>query len=245
MMSGFRPGLVPTLITVPTLIVLICLGFWQLDRREQKATLIERVESRMDLDPVPLPAQIHDPDVWDYRPVTVTGRYVHDQEMYLFGRTYQRTPGIHVITPLEREDGAGVVLVNRGWVPLQRQAPETRPASQPKGRVTLTAIARMPVSAVNWATPDNDLVTNSWFWIDLPAMARFADVAAAVQPVYLEVRAGESGDPLPVGGQTRIDFPNNHLQYALTWFGCAVALLVIYVLSQTKAGGPRRGQAGR
>lgn len=230
----FRPGLGPTLFTIPCLILLVYLGVWQLQRRDEKAALIQRVEHGLQQPPVPLPAVIDDPEAWDYRPVRVTGRYLHDREIHLLGRTDNGQPGLHVITPLQRADGAGTVLVNRGWVPLERRASGSRPDSLPAGRVTVQAIARAPANEADWWTPENDLDLNDWFWVDVSAMAAFAGISETVQPVYLEVGVDPDPDALPVAGQTRIDFPNNHLQYALTWFGLAVALMVVYGVSQAQ-----------
>ena len=92
--------------------------------------------------------------------------------------------------------------------------------------VAVTGIVRVPETQATF-TPDNEVGANRWFWRDLPAMAR-AIGAAEVAPFYLEAEKSDVPGGWPEGGQTRVELPNNHLQYAITWFLMAAALLVIY-----------------
>ncbi len=225
---GFRPRLVPTLLAVPMLAILVTLGVWQLERLEWKTALIDRIEARLDAPAATLPAGIADPAAWEYRRVAVEGRFLHDRELYLAGRAHERRLGYHVVTPLVRADVPGdpVILVDRGWVPEPARDPATRPESLPAGTVRVEGIARLPAEP-GWFTPDNRPAANEWYWRDLPAMAAAVGMAPAA-PLFLEA-ADRDPDSLPIGGRTRIDLPNNHLQYALTWFALALALLAIYI----------------
>ncbi len=222
-----RLALWPTVFLIPALALLITLGIWQLQRLDEKTALITRIESGLAADPAPLPRSIVDPEAWDYRRVTLDGTFLHDRELYLVGRTRRGQPGLHVVTPLRRDGpGSQAILVNRGWVPLDRRDRATRSEGLPAGPQTLSGIARLPPER-GWMQPDNDPQANEWYWLDIPAMAE----AAATGPVpVLIVEAEAVGEALPIGGQTRLDIPNNHLQYAITWFSFAVVLLVIYVL---------------
>jgi surfeit locus 1 family protein len=78
--------------------------------------------------------------------------------------------------------------------------------------------------------PDNDLAANQWFSRDLPAMARsmFPGGTVPVAPFFLEARESEVPGGWPKGGQTRLRLANDHLQYALTWFGLALCLVAVY-----------------
>ena len=119
-----------------------------------------------------------------------------------------------------------IILVNRGWIPLDARDPAVRADGLPAGMVTISGIARRPPER-GWMQPDNESDANLWFWVDVAAMAE----AVAVGPVpALILEADAAGEALPIGGQTRLDIPNNHLQYAITWFAFAMILLVIYVL---------------
>lgn len=225
------PGLLPTLIVVPMLAILIGLGIWQLERLDWKADLLARIEAQTASAPVALPAEIDDPGAWAYRRVTVTGTFLHDRELYLLPRTHEGASGLHVLTPLRRTDlGTGGrdahVLIDRGWVPVDARDPARRPDGRVTGVLTVEGIARAPADKA-WMQPDNRPDSNEWYGVDLAAMARHAGVDG-LAPVFVEADAAPQPGGLPIGGQTRIAFANNHLQYALTWFGLAAVLVVVY-----------------
>ena len=79
--------------------------------------------------------------------------------------------------------------------------------------------------------PANDAARNEWFWFDLPAMKQAASAPDAA-PFYIEAGPAPNPGGFPIGGQTIFQLPSNHLQYAITWFALAIALAVIYVVSQ-------------
>jgi surfeit locus 1 family protein len=232
-MARFRPLLWPTLFTVPAIVVLIGLGVWQLERLEWKLGIIANIESRTGLPPIALPPNdAIDPDALEYRPVTVRGRFQHEKEMHLIAASRRGNSGYQVITPLERADG-GTVLVNRGWVPKEKVDPATRSEGQLPGEVTVTGLVRKPWHQ-GWFVPDNNPERNIWFYGDAQAMARHAGVDAP--PVFIEADATENPGGFPIGGQTRLNIPNDHLGYALTWFGFAVVLAVIYFVYHRREG---------
>lgn len=223
---SFRPTRGAAIAATICFILLIGLGTWQLQRLSWKVGLIRHIQSQMAAPPVPLPAAIADPAAFDFRAVTVTGTLRPDREMRLIEQLLHGQVGDRIVEPLVRPDG-GTVLVVRGWVPADRAAPASRPGSEPQGTVAIAGVARVPAPQ-GWMQPENQPAANQWFWIDLKAMARAAGVAA-VAPVVVYEAAGQAGQ-LPVGGPPIIDLPNNHLQYALTWYGLALALVVIFVL---------------
>jgi len=231
-----RPRLWPTLLTVPSLVVLIGLGTWQLQRLAWKTDLLDRIEARMAAAPAPLPADLDDPAAWDYRRVTATGRFRPETTLHWVARTHDGQTGVDLITPLVRDDGTAV-LVNRGWVPA-----ETDPgaAPPPGGTVAVEGVARVPPPR-GWMRPDNDPAANVWYWVDLDAMAAAAGLDNPA-PVLLQA-ADADPDALPVGGRTRVSIPNDHLEYALTWYGLAVVLVGVYVAYHRRrddAAAPRR-----
>jgi len=218
----FRPSLWATLFTVPAVLVMLALGTWQVERLHWKTALIERVHERMGAAPVPLPAAIPNPDDFDLRPVTVTGRFRHDKAMLTLARPRQGQVGYEVVTPLERADGGPPVLVNRGWVPMDKR---DAGRSGEGGTVTVRGVARVP-AAPSWMQPGNRPGAEVWTHVDLPAMAAAAGLFA-VAPLVVEAAPGPG---LPSGIEPRIELPNNHLQYAVTWYSFAATLLIIYVL---------------
>lgn len=222
----FKFTFLPTLITVPALIVLLGLGGWQLQRLQWKETLIVRLQTRAEQTPAALPTGALEEEADEFRAVTVTGRFDHANEFYLVNRSLNGNPGMHVLTPLLRNDGAGAVLVNRGWVPFDKVDPDTRAKGQIEGEVTVTGILRFPKGPGPF-TPDNDVEKNDWFYIDLDRMEKIA--GADFENYYLMSGDKDIPGDYPVGAQWTLDVRNNHLQYALTWFGLAAALLIIYL----------------
>jgi surfeit locus 1 family protein len=228
--ARFHPTLWPTLITVPTLILLVGLGVWQLERLEWKEALIAERQSRSSQPAIALPADLDDAARLQYLPVRVRGRFRHDRELYLAARTFEGQVGLHVVTPLVLADGR-MLLVDRGWIPDGRRDPATRPEGQVAGEIELTGLVRLPGWAgMSWLKPDNQPAENLWFWIDPAAMAAAAGLDGVIPEIYLDAGPAENPGGWPKGGQTRIDLPNDHLQYAITWFTLALSLAVIYVV---------------
>ena len=222
-----------TLATLVGLALLIGLGVWQLQRLQWKEGLIARVEARTKSEPITLDQAIalaREGRDLSYTPVTAEGRYHHSLERYLYALSPEGEPGWHVITPLETVKGT-MVLVDRGFVPEALRDPATRKQGEVPEVVTVTGLVR-DSEAPSLFVPDNEPDKNQWFSRDLPAMVQsmFPGGTVQVAPFFLEAKAGEVPGGWPQGGQTRVNFPNNHLQYAITWFLLAGALATIYVI---------------
>jgi len=221
-----------TALVLAALGVLIGLGVWQLKRLAWKEGLIAQIEARIDSDPISLKEAERlaregtDPS---YYRVTVEGRLLHDKELYLYALS-EGKPGWHVITPLEATTGE-IVLIDRGFVPDERKDPSSRSQGQIEGLTKVTGILRLPDKQALF-TPDNEPSANRWFWRDLDAMsgALFPEGTVMVAPFFLEADASPVPGGWPKGGQTRLEIPNVHLQYAITWFLLAAALLIIYAV---------------
>ncbi len=217
--------LVITLFVLPMLAVLIGLGVWQLDRLSWKRDLIAAMEQRMGEAPLELSEILALPaDERPWRPVRVVGTFLNDREMPLYRPAVDGgAVGYHIITPLLLADGRAV-LVNRGWVPLEKRLAESRTGS-PEGQVWVTGIVR-DVGERTTFTNDNNPSTGEWYWFDPDAMA--AEAGVPLLPIVVVADQGSDPQQLPIGGQVRLEIPNHHLQYALTWFALAAVLLVIY-----------------
>lgn len=213
---------------LPVFVALVGLGAWQVQRLHWKEGLIAAVDARIALPPRPLDEVLASGDDIDYRPVTVSGTFVHSGERHFFS-TFNGETGFQLFTPLDR--GGGVhVFVNRGFVPYDRKDPATRAEGQVSGPVTITGLARAVLSGKPGRfLPDNDPSGNMFYWKDLDAMAASAGLPAGARVLPLFIDAGPAPNPggLPVGGTTIVAFPNNHLQYAVTWFGLALALALV------------------
>ncbi|HJU15350.1 MAG TPA: SURF1 family protein [Stellaceae bacterium] len=233
---GFRPRLWPTVFALPVLVLLLALGVWQVQRLHWKEGLIAERQAATSAAPVPVPASLDRPrSDMEFRHVFARGVFLNDKEIYVYAAPRAGEIGFDVLTPLVQKDGQ-IVFVNRGFVPVGLRDPEKRAAGEIAGPVRVAGLLRLPPAGKpNWFVPANDPRHNRWFWIDLANMAA-ADGLSRVAPFYVDADATPNPGGWPEGGLTRVHLPNNHLQYALTWFSLAVALLVIYVLYHRKPG---------
>ncbi len=231
----FRPRLWPSLATLGALALLLGLGSWQVQRLHWKEGLIAARTAQLAAPPAPLPDTAADWRAWDFRKVSVRGSFRHDLEQRFGAYTFDDQFGQHILTPLLRPDGAAI-LVDRGFVPADRAAVETRRQGEVAGTVEVTGIARYRgADRPGWFTPANQPADRIWYWYDLPALARA--VGLELLPVVVEADATPNPGGLPIGGQTRTLLPNNHLQYAITWYGLAVALVAVYIAFCFERGG--------
>jgi surfeit locus 1 family protein len=224
-----RPLLWPTLISLPILVLALGLSVWQMERREWKRDILDRIAANQAAAPVALDDLVKgDPLDHEYGRARISGTFLNDKEFYLAARDRKDDVGLQVITPLRADDGR-IVLFDRGWIPSEKKDPATRAAGQIAGRVELTGIVRRSQVQRQFA-PDNDPAKNFWFHVDVPLMRRMAGGAPdpRLDVFFLEADATPNPGGLPVGGQTGLDIPNDHLQYAITWFLIALALVGVY-----------------
>lgn len=186
----------------------------------------------------------------EYARVRATGRFDHAGERHLTAIHPEFGPGFRIVTPLVLADGTRV-LVNRGFVPFALHNPDQRRAGEITDEVTVTGIVRFAESQPRFV-PDNQPARNEWYWRDWLAMvgcpaevpaARCTDkvpldgdVLKAMQPTLRRMRIAfidaenvEAPGGWPRAGAARIELPNRHLEYALTWFGIALALIGVYI----------------
>ncbi|MCW5771909.1 MAG: SURF1 family protein [Rhodospirillaceae bacterium] len=214
-------------MTLPAVLGSLALGAWQVQRLEWKTALIAERQAQRDAQPLQGLPTTFDRAKHEYRKVRLAGRFLHEKEMYLAARSFRGNPGYHVVTPFALT-GDGTILVDRGWIPLDRKAPESRSYGQAPGETAVEGYLRVPPPQ-GWFVPDNEPAKNFWFWIDIPTMARHAGLAG-VKPYFLEAGPAENRGGYPIGGQTRFELPNDHLHSAITWFSMAIIGVVIYLL---------------
>lgn len=230
-MRGRYPRLVPTLITIAIVLTCLGLGVWQLERLQGKRALIALRQAAVAAPPVAPPQNLEQARGMEFRHVADQGVFLNDKELYLGATSaHGGAAGFDVFTPL-RETNGRVVFVNRGFVPNERKDPATRRAGQIEAAIRLNGLLRVPhENKPSWFLPDNRPDLNYWFWVDLSAMAK-ANGLDDVAPFYIDADATPNPGGWPQGGVTPLELPNNHLQYAITWFALAAGMLVIYIVS--------------
>ncbi len=228
-MTRYRPLFWPTMFTVPVVLLCLGLGFWQIERLFWKRELIAQRQAAVTAPPISTPRSLEEARGLEFRPVVDQGVFLHDKEIFLGATSETGRNGYHVFTPLLEPRGR-IVFVNRGFIPAELKDPAKRSDGLIAGTVRVHGLLRLPpVAKPAWFLPDNRADLNYWFWVDLPAIAT-ADQLEGVAPFYIDADATPNPGGWPKGGVTRLELRNDHLQYAITWFSLAVALVVIYFL---------------
>jgi surfeit locus 1 family protein len=214
-------------------VLLSGLGFWQLERRTWKLDLIDRVEWRVHQAAVAAPGPAAWPQVNAaddaYRHVSVRGRFLDTAPALALAVT-ERGGGYWVIAPFRTNDGF-IVLVNRGFVPSDGSGwPDLR---VPRGEATISGLLRISEPGGGFLR-HNDPAVDRWYSRDVEAIAQGRGLQQ-VAPYFIDADASAaSSSQLPIGGLTVIAFPNNHLVYALTWFGLAAMLAAWSVMGRAQ-----------
>lgn len=240
--SRSRFGLIAAAVaTLISLAILIALGSWQVQRMGWKDGLIQQIESRAFGEPGEILPEAQRENFskseQEYRRVRVSGSFNHAGEVQVNGLMSTQTrghpiQGFYIMTPLVLDTGAQV-LVNRGFVPTQFRDPATRSGALPEGEVEIVGLVRASQDHDTFV-PENIPAREQWLTRDIAqiAAARGLDRAA---PFYVDAEFDAQAPEWPRGGGTILDMPNNHLQYAVTWFGLALVLLVVFSLYATRA----------
>lgn len=224
--------LVLTVSATVAFAILVSLGVWQLQRRDWKHELIDRIEARADASPVPLERVLarwqHDRDI-EYMRVELTGQLHPEREFHIY-TIRDGAAGWRVVSPFETESGKWVML-DRGFVPEALKAPESR-SEQPDlqdREIAVTGLARAP-GEPNLFTPQSEPRRNRWYWRDLEGIvSQLPDNARArTVPFFVEAETGALPGEWPRGGVTQLQLMDRHLSYALTWFGLALTLIGVY-----------------
>ncbi len=223
----FRPLPGLTVATLIALAILIGLGTWQLQRRAEKHALLDQIASRQHAPPAPIEILLATGDYAAHRAATAQGTFDHAAESYVYAPRPNEgaaRPGFKVITPLRLASG-GLILVDRGWVDERHKSPETRKIGQTEGETEIAGRLR-PSSRPGTFTPPPDISTRTFYQRHGVAIAKALELKLA-SALILEATTRSEGGPEPLASELNI--PDNHLQYAITWFALSVVLFVVYL----------------
>nr|WP_319386060.1 SURF1 family protein [uncultured Roseibium sp.] len=251
-MGGFKKLLIPAIAAAAGLAILLNLGFWQLNRLEWKTELIAQVEDGIGKPPVAAPG----PADWDA--IGEGDDYLHVvlEGAFLDGNTFYYTalsdpagpvggPGVMVYAPFRTADG-WTVFVNRGFLPQDLAVEPRQDALKvPVGNLELTGLLRLSEKP-NWTTPEPNAEDRLWFARDTDAMGRFLGVGPdGLAPYSVDLDAAATPPSgLPQAGETLVRFKNDHLGYALTWFGLAATLVGVFLAYAASVLWPRKQDQG-
>jgi surfeit locus 1 family protein len=225
-----------TMLALAGMAVLIGLGIWQLDRKVWKENLIAILSARLARAPEDLPPRagwprLHE-DGEEYRRVTFPAEFLDGEEalVYTTGSSLRpdvKGPGYWVFAPA-RLPGGSIVLINRGFVPDDRKDPATRADSVPHGIIDVVGVMRWPETRGPF-TPADDPKRNTWYLRDSKSIADAKKWVTAA-PFYIDQEEPVPPGGWPKPGKLEVNLPDNHLGYAITWFGLAIALAGVYVV---------------
>ena len=206
--------ILPLIFGLVGTMVLVGLGVWQMQRLDWKETILADIDARITAAPVALP-DTPDPQADRYLPVTVTGQ-LHDPAIRVLVSQKQVGAGYRIIRPLE-VDGRRI-MVDLGFLPIQSPTPAVG-----RDPVTVQGNLHWPDEVDNY-TPAPDIGADIWFARDLPRMAEHLDTAPILVVARTTSLPESALTPLPVDTS---GIPNDHLGYAVTWFGLAIVWVVM------------------
>ena len=244
----------PAVMTLAGVVLGIALGTWQLQRRAWKNELIATIEARTGIAPLPPEAwpnlkcqtvqEIGLELSCEYMKVTLRGTWDHARERHVFIAVPRQAngiggPGYWVFTPLKFADGVTEILVNRGFIPAGAKDAAQRLQSQPTGTNEITGHLRSHEPRSSHSGRNDE--TRNIYYVRDPSELLFGNdrlrLLRTVHPsgptpydFYVDQISPPpaGGLPLPLTG--RIELPNRHLEYALTWFSLAATLLGVFVV---------------
>ena len=205
------------IFNIIALIVLISLGTWQLERLQWKNKYINQIRTQISLPPM----EINNDNYLElfkyrYRKVFIEGSYIYKNKIYIHSKVHNKILGKHLLVPVKTE--FGYLLVNRGFVPIN----ELNNITESSEKIKISGIINY-VNKKAYFTPENDILNNDWYYININEISDYTNLN--LLNFYL-IEENNLAEKYPVGSQYSLNIPNDHLQYAFTWFSLAFALSI-------------------
>jgi len=202
-------------------ITLFCsLGTWQLYRLQWKQDLISQISQGLKSNPVQYSQNINK----NYQKVILNGKYHFENQIYLYSLNDKGQPGFDVVTHFETANKENV-LINRGWIKKELKNDSSINSSSNSIKGMLRQANRK-----NLFTPDNDIKENIWFSINLDDVQKITGQKFNKFIVYLD----DQNIIVPKPKKIKVDVPNNHLKYAITWYSISISVLFYYLYFRKK-----------
>ena len=184
------------------IIILLSLGTWQLERLRWKSDLIASMNKNISLPPVEVNSSI----ISNIKSYTIYSKVVNGKV------------GRHLVTPFKTEFGN--ILINRGFVPEDYKV---EPSKNTKNKnIFINGMVKFQ-QEINYFTPTNSILNNEWYYINIEEISTYFNLN--LNSFYV-IEENNPNVRYPLGSQYNINIPNDHLQYAFTWFSLALALSV-------------------
>ncbi|GHF30132.1 SURF1-like protein [Kordiimonas sediminis] len=224
-LARFAPGTGLTVTVSICLIILLSLGTWQAMKVGPKTAFLKTIETGLSAEPTSLPSRDENPAIYDYRRVTFEGSLISADSAPVFGTNLDGDGGYHHYAAIQDATGQ-IVLVNFGWAATDKvELPVAVGAEK-----TFSGVLRQGAKP-GMMTLENNVATKSLYVANIDDIAAVLGLGAEEYynfRVMLDPMPGTAGSL--VGGQVVVEIPNNHLQYAFTWYGIAGSLIAVYLI---------------
>lgn len=236
----FKPGLLPTIVTVLMLFVLVSLGTWQINRSVEKKALIESFEQAPDMSPVTLAELRNDWGKYRFRKISLDGSYDGGHQILLENQIHNRQSGFMVLTPFRLANSNNYVLVNRGWLERDSRVARLPDISFEKDSRAITGLVSHPPgvgiklgslnqSPMSWPKPI-PYIDMDWLGLQLGAkVLPWIVLLGKEEPNgYLREWRPAIAVRMP---------PEKHQGYAFQWYSLAIVLVFLFVAGSLKPEG--------
>ena len=221
----FKPSVWLTIFAFPSFLILIMLGSWQVQRLGWKSDLISNYNNNFQQAPITVNELLKQRQKNKYRRTIINGQYDHSNEIKIIGKTYEGNAGFHIITPFILENNE-IIYINRGWVPKKYADKKTRKFSLLEENVKVVGLVRLPQKK-GYFVPENEPENGFWFTIIPEELNRHLNIIGENE-FYIDELNIDEKLKLPIPANGKVQVPNNHLQYAITWYSLALGLLIVY-----------------
>ncbi len=216
------------LIGLAAVVLFLGLGIWQTQRLAWKNDLIAKITSQAKAEPTSLDQLLdlakQGKDI-KFRRVRLSGSYRHGSELHFY-TLLDGVPGWRVVTPFSTNNH-GIVLVDRGFVPIPKKDQASRQADLENGAMEIIGAVRTEYAPKSGFTRTNIPAENRWYWMDKPELLKAASLMK-ILPFVVQLEAADHSGEFPKAVKVSPRLANNHLSYALTWFGMAIGLIIVF-----------------
>lgn len=229
----FKPGLWPTLVIIIFLPIFLWLGIWQLDRAEEKRQLYSQQQEQIDKGTLIINKSLTASEIIQYQPVQVTGKFLTDKIIFLDNKPYNGVHGYHVITPLQIEGTEETILINRGWVAMRVRREQLPVIETSDKKQVITGMAKIPSSSFKLGEVINENVQWPWRiqWLEIDSIEKQLNLK--LQP-FIVLQDKQDNEKLIRDWIMVVSPVEKNISYAVQWFSLATALLVIFIVVNTK-----------
>lgn len=206
-------------------LLFLWLGFWQLDRADQKEQAVAEQKLRGVQERLPLTGDEMDSELVRYREIEVRGHFLTEAQFFLDNRKHDRVAGYHVMVPMRIEGSGRAVLVNRGWIAQGKSRAESPLVAVPAGLQHVVGVVRVPTSHGFRLQQEADAAVR--LYLDLEQIGD--GVGLEMLPFVVRQQSGAENLSDGLVRQWKRDQresdPAMHYGYALQWFAFALLLL--------------------